>query len=121
MAQGERDLPRLLAGLVPTLSDQRYAFESTDGSLLDDDTFALIRENEGITAIRERPTGEWARISLGVHSSLEAVGLTAALSRALADQGISANIVAALQHDHIFVPWERREEALAALRALSGA
>ncbi len=85
------------------------------------DAFALIREDEGITAIRAHPEGEWARISLQVHSSLSAVGLTAALSRALAEAGISANIVAALRHDHLFVPWDRREDALARLKALSQA
>ena len=53
-----------------------------------------------------------------VHSSLAAVGLTAAVAAALADHGISANVVAAFYHDHIFVPAERAEEALAALRAI---
>ena len=85
---------------------------------MDMGTFALVREEEGVTAIRVSSTGGWARISLGLDSSLEDVGLTAALSRALADAGISANIVAALHHDHIFVPWERRDEALKALQAL---
>jgi hypothetical protein len=54
-----------------------------------------------------------------VHSSLSAVGLTAALSTALAEAGISANIVAALRHDHLFVPWNRREDALRCLEALT--
>jgi uncharacterized protein len=91
-----------------------------DGKRCDDArTFALVRETEGLTAITMSSTGGWARISLGVHSSLEAVGLTAVLSRTLADAGISANIVAALHHDHIFVPWDRREEALTALVALT--
>ncbi len=85
------------------------------------DAFALIREDVGLTAIRTHPEGEWARISLEVHSSLNAVGLTAALSKALAEADISANIVAALRHDHLFVPWDRREEALARLKALSQA
>ena len=65
------------------------------------------------------PGRGWARITLSVHSSLEAVGLTARVSAALAARGISANIVAAVHHDHIFVPWQLREEALAALRELS--
>jgi uncharacterized protein len=47
--------------------------------------------------------------------------LTAALSRALADAGISANFVAGLKHDHIFVPWDRRRDALAALRLAKSA
>jgi hypothetical protein len=54
-----------------------------------------------------------------VHSGLEAVGLTARISTALAAHGISANIVAAFHHDHVFVPWDRREEAMTALRELS--
>lgn len=81
--------------------------------------FALVREDEGLTAIRVRPGGEWARISLGVHSSLDAVGLTSVFSGALSDAGISSNIVAALYHDHIFVQWDRREEALRVLQALA--
>jgi hypothetical protein len=85
----------------------------------DGDTFALVREDEGIIAIRATPSGEWARISLGVHSSLEAVGLTAAFSRALAAADISANVVAGLHHDHIFVQWERREQALRVLQAFA--
>ena len=81
--------------------------------------FALVREAEGVTGIRVKANGEWARISLGVHSSLDAVGLTAELSQVLARAGISANIVAALHHDHIFVPWDRREDALRALQSLA--
>ena len=115
MGQGERRLDQLLAGLNPTLSNERYLFEATDCGALDEGIFALVREEEGVTAIRVSPAGEWARISLGVHSSLEAVGLTAALSAALAAEEISANVIAGLNHDHIFVPWERREDAMRAI------
>ena len=78
----------------------------------------MIREDEGLTVIRPDPEGDWARISLGVHSSLDAVGLTSALSGALAEAGIGTNIIAALRHDHLFVPWSRREEALRCIEAL---
>lgn len=84
------------------------------------DAFALIREDEGLTVIRPHPDGEWARISLKVHSSLSAVGLTAALSAVLAEAGISANVVAALRHDHVFVPWDRQDEAMACIKSLAG-
>jgi len=114
--KGERDLTRLLDALEPRLHSGRYGFSVTTDSALKDGQFALVREDEGLTAIGTDPSGEWARISLGVHSSLDAVGLTAALSSRLADLGISANVVAAFYHDHIFVQWDRREEALAALR-----
>ena len=53
-----------------------------------------------------------AMITLGVGSRLHAVGLTAAVSSALADAGISCNVVAGHFHDHLFVPVERAEEAL---------
>ena len=114
---GERDLSRLLRALDPTLFPDRYSFSTAAEPVLRDDQFAIVREEEGLTLIRPDPAGEWARISLGVHSSLEAVGLTAELSSRLARAGISANIVASLFHDHLFVPWDRRNEALDCLRS----
>lgn len=114
---GERDLSRLLATLNPELHAERYSFVPTGEPTLGDGQFAIIREEEGLTLIQPDPSGEWARISLGVHSSLEAIGLTAVLSSRLADAGISANIVAGLFHDHLFVPWDRRDDAMAALRS----
>ena len=113
---GERDLTRLLAALDPRLHPERYSFTETVDPTLKDGDFAIVREAEGLTLVRPEPSGDWARISLGVHSSLDAVGLTAALATRLADIGISANIVAAFYHDHIFVQWDRRDEAMACLR-----
>ena len=113
--EGERDLARLLAALDPQLHPERYSFSVTSDPNLGEGDFAIVREEEGLTAIRPDPSGEWARISLRVHSSLDAVGLTAEIATRLAGLGISANVVAALRHDHVFVPWERREEAMEAL------
>jgi hypothetical protein len=114
---GERDLSRLLEALDPKLHAERYSFVAATEPILGDGQFAIVREEEGLTLIRPDPSGEWARISLGVHSSLDAVGLTAALSSRLAEAGISANIVAGLYHDHLFVPWDRKDEALDCLRS----
>jgi len=113
---GESDLARLLAALDPELHPERYGFTATTELAVQEGQFAIIREGEGLTAIGPDPSGEWARISLRVHSSLEVVGLTAEIARRLAELDISANVVAALHHDHIFVPWDRRAEALEALR-----
>ena len=63
----------------------------------------------------------YARLTMLVHSSLEAVGMTAAMATALTERGISANVVAAYYHDHIFVPWDRRHDAMEASRALAAA
>ena len=49
----------------------------------------------------------FAWITLGVESPLTAVGLTAAVSTALAEAGIACNVVAAMRHDHVFVPFDR--------------
>jgi len=112
---GERDLAALIAQLQPRLYPARYEFAVAASEGFAAGTFAVIAEEEGLTRVAESPTGEWARISLGVHSSLEAVGLTALLSSRLADLGISANVIAAFHHDHFFVPWERKDEAVEAL------
>jgi hypothetical protein len=112
---GERDLARLLAALDPQLHPERYSFSITTDPVLGDGDFGVVREEDGLTVIGPDPSGEWARISLSVHSSLEAVGLTAVLATRLAERGISANVVSAFHHDHIFVQWDRREEALEAI------
>jgi hypothetical protein len=85
--------------------------------------FATVAEPEGLTVIATLALVPcditWARISLTLHSDLAAVGLTAAFARALADEGISANVVAGYYHDHVFVQWEKRDGAMAALQALA--
>jgi uncharacterized protein len=84
-------------------------------------------EREGITLIVRKVDAEryvalfdtvLRQITLNVHSTLEAVGLTAAVATRLAQHGISANVVAAYYHDHIFVPASDAKRALQALRAL---
>ncbi len=128
---GERDLGVLLATMEPVLSEAPWGYGLLPGDQPPPaEAFALIREAEGITVVAPladladraiQAEGEWARISLTVHSALAAVGLTAAVATALAREGIPANVVAGYYHDHVFVPWERRDAALAALRRLAGA
>lgn len=112
------DLAGMLAGMAPLLDARRWSFAVVDGGA-PDGAFAIIREDEGTTAIVPDPAGDFARITLTVHSALDGVGLTAAVAGALAERGIACNVVAGFHHDHLFVPWERREDALAALAALS--
>lgn len=128
---GETDLATLIASMQPVLAPDPYVYCTFPGKGLADlaghDPVALICEAEGVTAIlpagRARDLGLpdvdiFRRITLTVHSSLEAVGLTAAISTALARKNIPANVVAGYFHDHVFVPQDKADEALAVLNAL---
>ncbi|RMZ62486.1 ACT domain-containing protein, partial [Vibrio anguillarum] len=86
---------------------------------------ATFQEREGLTLVVEQQKAVAAQldfesvfslITLTVHSSLEAVGLTAAFATKLASYGISANVIAGYYHDHIFVQQEKAEKAMAALK-----
>lgn len=130
-ANGGRDLRQLLAAMEPRLLPDEYVFCSVahgqEESAAALPALATFREQEGLSLVLERSLAEshgfrygplMRCISLTVHSALDAVGLTAAVSDRLARQGISANVVAAYFHDHVFVPAARAEEALEALREL---
>lgn len=128
---GEQDLAILLRDMEPCLFAEPYgyvALAAGEGIPADMTLFATIAEEEGLTLVatadslaRAGKIAEpfWARISLTIHSDLAAVGLTAAFAGALAGQGISANVIAGFYHDHLFVPWDSRKDALAALIALA--
>ncbi len=114
MNTGEKDLARLLQTMKPLLHAGDYVFCTVaDSSLIPtDEIILLFKEQEGNTLIIKKETADAAGlaynfiaawITLTVHSSLEATGLTAAFSAALASEGISCNVVAAFYHDHIFV------------------
>jgi hypothetical protein len=124
------DLDALLRALAPEPHPAPYAFIALDeDDPLQGVAFAIVREAEGpgalvpLDAAREagRPVDFVAAgITLSVHSDLAAVGLTAAVATRLARAGIACNVVAGLRHDHLFVPWEDRAAALAALQDLAG-
>jgi hypothetical protein len=109
----------MLAGMAPVLDARRWSFAVVEGETPPPEAFALIREDEGTTAIMPQDGGGFARITLMVHSALDGVGLTAAVATALGSCGIACNVVAGFHHDHLFVPWVRAEEALAVLQRLS--
>ena len=65
----------------------------------------------------QKPTGQFAWLTLTVQSSLDAVGLTAAISARLTAVDISCNVLAGYHHDHVLVPLDRIDDAIAALTA----
>jgi hypothetical protein len=129
--RGETDLNNLLRNCKPELNAGEYVFCSVDAGNLPAsvDPIGSFRELEGTTLILPRDQADAlglpysfvsAWITLSVHSALEAVGLTAAVSQVLAESGISCNVVAACFHDHLFVPVQEAQRALAVLQNLSG-
>lgn len=126
---GEIDLQTLLSSMQPALNEGEYVFctvkENIAATL---DPVMTFREREGITLILNREVADKNQIpysyiaswiTLKVHSSLAAVGLTAAFSKALAEQNISCNVVAGYYHDHIFVSKADTEKAIGILTELA--
>lgn len=127
---GEKNLKQLLKSMKPEHNSGDYVFCKVENlenvNLKEVEMF--FREKEAITLILKKETAEilnlqysviMAWITLTVHSSLEAVGLTAAFSKALSENGVSCNVVAAFYHDHIFVNQKDIEKAMEILNAFS--
>lgn len=129
---GETNLDQILNTMSPELHEGEYVFctikNSNYGDYARTYPFASVTEKEGLTLVLRKNAAEQAGLSfagifrcitLNVHSSLQAVGLTAAVSAALAEHGISANVIAGYFHDHIFVQSELAKQALGILLKLS--
>lgn len=124
---GETNLSKLLRSMSPELMPDEYVFCSVQGEYCDFhelSPLASYREVEGLTLVVTKEAAianklpfesVFRGITLTIHSSLNAVGLTAAVSTKLAEKGISANVIAAYYHDHIFVQVEKAELAIEAL------
>ena len=111
--------------------DESYVFctaaNADYGDYAEAQPIASFQEKEGLTLVLTQAhadaaglnyEGLFGCISLQVHSSLESVGLTAAVRAGkLAAHEISANvIVAGYYHDHVFVPQAHAaSEALATI------
>jgi uncharacterized protein len=124
----ERDLAVLLRGARPVIAHPEVVFATVpDASGVP--ALAAVAEDEGVSVVLRRADAErlgvgfdWvgAWITLRVHSALDAVGLTAAVTTVLADAGISCNVLAGFHHDHLLVPVDRARDALALLSSLAG-
>lgn len=129
----ERDLAALLRHMKPELRPGIFVFctiapnERIPAAL---NPLLTFREQEGTTLVIPREEAEAIGtryafasrlITLTVHSALDAIGFLAAITTRLAEAGISVNAVSAFHHDHLFVPADRADDAMAVLQTLSGA
>jgi len=129
---GEKSLEKLLSSMSPKLIHGEYVFCTIENGVYGDyaeaKPIASFTEEEGLTVVILKESAEelglhyegiFRCITLTVHSSLEAIGLTAAVSAKLSEHQISANIIAAFYHDHVFVPSRDAEKAISVLAELS--
>ena len=122
---------KMIANMTPVLQPGTFVFCSMLHN--QDSTAAMARaramfvEDEGLSLILPKAEadslglayeGPMKQITLMVFSSVHGVGLTAAVAKALTKERIPANVVAATQHDHVFVPAGDAEKALGVLRDL---
>lgn len=120
---GVTDLKELIRNMEPVLNDGEYVFATVSNieSIPRAMTICEMKEKEGITVVVSKENAEklglsyefvasW--ITLNIHSSLEAVGLTAAFSSELGRHNISCNVIAGYYHDHIFLDTKDKNKAL---------
>lgn len=127
-----RDTAAMIADMAPVRRKGAFVFVSladpARAAALVPEALALFREDEGVSlvlpAARAAAGGvdtslPMAAITLTVRSALDGVGLTAAVAGALAEARIPCNMIAATLHDHVLVPEELADRALAVLAGLA--
>lgn len=125
-------LQDLIKQLSPQLDPSSYVYctvaHAKYGELEKLKPIVSLAELEGLTLVvpLEHAKAEgldyyrvFRRITLKGHSSLEALGLTSVVTSLLAERGITTNVVAGFYHDHMFVPSDRADEAMEALKELA--
>lgn len=126
---GNTNLQEVLNSLQVSCDEVEYGFATaaSNKTVPCSDVLCTFHEAEGLTIVASKDylaaegyafEGTYAKLTIEVHTSLELVGLTAVLAKALAEDGISANVVAAYYHDHVFVQYDLRQKATDTLLGL---
>ncbi len=125
---GQTNLSEVLKSLQVSCDHVEYGFASVkDKQINPQEVLGTFKETEGLTIIAAKNyfaekniphEGPYAKLTIEIHTSLELVGLTAVLSKKLAKEKISANVIAGYFHDHIFVQYDLRQSAIDALSNL---
>jgi uncharacterized protein len=121
----------MISGMTPEATLGVYVFISTNNpklvTRLSPKAICTFKEKEGLSMLIPVELAEKSKlcvdhpmrcITLNVYSSLEGVGLTAAVSTALGERDIPCNIIAACHHDHVFVPSDMCDRAMEVLKSL---
>lgn len=129
---GITDLSQTLQSMKVACDDIQYGFASIQDETLiardrvlatfhENGRLAIIAPQDYLQDLQIEHEGPYARLTIDVHTSLELVGLTAVMATKLAEAGISANVVAAFYHDHVFVQYDLRDQATSILEGLKNA
>ncbi|KAK4548059.1 hypothetical protein LTR36_010779 [Oleoguttula mirabilis] len=130
-APGGLELAKLIKSMRPTLQDGTFIFATvaSDSKLLEQaipKADMLFKESEGWTIIVTQAIADdlgidfifpCRKVTLDVHSSLEAVGFLAAITSRLADKlriGVSG-----YYHDHLFVPLGKEDLVVEELKQMA--
>jgi len=121
----------MISNMTPVLQPGHFVYISTQDptltATLTNDAVSTFREEEGLSMLVPVQSAQNAGLSvdlpmrcitLNVYSSLEGVGLTAAVAAALGAHNVPCNMVAACHHDHVFVPSDKCDQALRVLKSL---
>lgn len=125
---GINNLEILLKSMKPELIDGEFIFATTkDDNYNKLNPILIFKESEGTTIIIKKDSADknkikyentFAMITLTVHSDLNAIGFLAVITKKLAESGISVNAISAYYHDHLFVSYSKRLEAMKALKSI---
>ncbi len=122
-------LSEVLKALTVSCDDVTYGFVSVENTefKFEEGMLGTFQEKEGVTIVATneylaknglQPEALFAKVTVEIETSLQMVGLTAMLATKLAENNISANVIAGYFHDYIFVQYEMRQKALDVLNSL---